>query len=148
MDGVKGLQSVCEENRGGQDAGATIGEPLPKRISDQRAVVKAIDEAATRGRQMRRRRSPSRFAWACVRTPEGTNVQNTLFGDIEETRSLVSEIGELSDYVRKTLGEEKRTLGTVAKSKRSRVQIPASNRRRIASESRMSLRHPRLHRFR
>lgn len=47
---------------------------------------------------------------------EITETQDSLFGSYEDTRSLFSEIGEISDYVRKQLGAEKRTFGTVSKS--------------------------------
>src|SRR5262249_34974525 len=89
-----------------QETGATIGELLPGRLADQRAVIKAVDDAAARGKHMTPAQIAESIRVGMRSGAEIHSVQNTLFGDVEETRSLFSEIGEISDYIRKQLGAE------------------------------------------
>ena len=63
---------------------------------------------------------------------------DTLFGSVENTRSLFSEIGELSDYVRRQLGAEKRTFGAVSKSGAASQLSKAGNKLNAAENLRIA----------
>lgn len=95
------------------ETAAVIGEMLPERDADQRAVVDMIDKAAARGKKM----SPGEIREAIrvgMRPDQQlTETQETLFGDITQRRGLFAETGEISEYIRKKLNQEKRLFGSV-----------------------------------
>ena len=93
-----------------------IGEMLPDRFADQRAVINAIDKAAARGKAMTPAQIQESIRVGMRPENQITETQDTLFGTESETRSLFAETGEISDYVRKQLSQEKRLFGSVSSS--------------------------------
>jgi hypothetical protein len=120
---------------------SAIGEALPNRFADQRAIVDAIDKAAARGKHMTPAQISESIRVGMRPGNEITETQDSLFGSTSETRSLFAETGELSDYIRKQLSQEKRLFGTVASNAAAERLAGAGNvmnageNMRIASET-------------
>ncbi len=117
---------------------ATIGEMLPGRFADQKAVLDSVQKAAARGKDM----TPAQIAES-IRVgmrpgSEITETQDSLFGSHAETRSLFAETGELSDYIRKQLASEKRLFGTVASNAAAERLGGAGNVINAAENSRIA----------
>ena len=106
---------------------STIGEMLPGRFADQRAVMDAVDKAAARGKAMTPAQISESIRVGMRPGNEITETQDTLFGSVSQTRSLFNEIGEISDYVRKQLSQEKRTFGGAASNAAAELLGKAGN---------------------
>ena len=96
------------------ETAAVIGEMLPDRYADQRAVVDSIDKANARGKRMSPAEIRESIRVALRPDQQVTETQSTLFGDVSETRGLFAEIGQISEYVQKQLRQEKRLFGSVS----------------------------------
>lgn len=110
-----------------------IGEGLPEH-ADQKAILDLADGKTTDG-QLAEMIRMSRD------TPKTTETQESLFGTQEATRSLIKEKAEVSDYIRKRLGQEKKLFETVgnegaaAKLAESGNDIKAAENARVAERT-------------
>lgn len=124
-----------------EDTASIIGEMLPHQFSDQRAVVDAIDKAQKSGKKMSPAQVSESIRVGLRPGNQVTETQDTLFGSVSQTRNLFAEIGDLSDYVKKQLSQEKRLFGTVSsQASAERLGghgnvINAAENARIANES-------------
>src|SRR5579859_1017249 len=93
--------------------GAVIGAGLPEH-ADQRALYDVIQKRDKSGNRLTNDQIGEMIRLAkAPETPQVTETQGGLFGEEEVARSLIAERAEVSDYVRKQLGSEKRLFGTV-----------------------------------
>lgn len=134
------FDAVAQGESPAETAGA-IGEMLPGRFADQRAVIDSIDKASARGKRMTPAEIRESIRVGLSPDQEVTHTQSTLFGDVSETHGLFAETGQISEYIQEQLRKEKRLFGSVSNEAAAQRLagagnvIKAEDNARIAEES-------------
>jgi hypothetical protein len=95
------------------ERGAIIGGGLDN-PADQRQLFDVLEKSEQAGKRMTNDQVGEMIRLANGdQTAKFTETQHSLFGDEEVTRSLIKEKAEVSDYIRKRLGQERQLFATV-----------------------------------
>jgi hypothetical protein len=81
--------------------------------ADQEAILKLIDKTEAKGKHVTNE-TVNELARMVKGAGQHTETQDSLFGAVEETHSLVLEKAEVSSYIRKEISTEQRTFASVA----------------------------------
>lgn len=95
---------------------ALIGGGL-ENPNDQRGLYDLLEASEKNGKRLTNGTVGEMIRMANAETPKVTETQTDLFGDHEAARSLIKEKGEVSDYVRSRLAQEKRLFTAVSTDK-------------------------------
>lgn len=106
---------------------AVIGEMLRDRPLDQIAAFNLIDQTQNRGKRITPAEVREMISLQMKGQPEIVETQESLFGDITTTRSVLPEMAKLSMDLRKQIGADKRLFQMVADEGRAQKLGAAGN---------------------